>query len=404
MPNRQNLLDSTSGHLLGDISSSATSARVVTDDGTWPATFPFYVTLGESTTHREIVRVDAIVGDQHTIVRGQLGTSGIVHPEAEPYVLGVNREDISRLLAHLEAAAGGGAHPDLATHDALGLATDAELTAHAGTSHGVTDHGLLTGLGDDDHPQYETSAEAAAKVTAHEAAGDPHPTYHTAAEVAGDIGTHAALPNSHHPQAHAIGGADHTGTLAHTALSSVTADQHHTQAHTDSDHTSASRVTVRKNSGADVGTRPRLNLIEGTNVTLTVADDAGGGEVDVTIAAAGGGGGGTTGTADLDFGAFPGKSDASVDVTGQTSIVAGSIVQAWIRPVATADHTADEHLVEELQVIAGNIVAGTGFTIYGVHSPATNEPLTEDRDRVRAPAGGYGTRLYGVWKVAWRWS
>jgi len=358
MPNRQNLLDSTSGHLLGDISSSATSARVVTDDGTWPATFPFYVTLGESTTHREIVRVDAIAGDQHTIVRGQLGTSGIAHPEAEPYVLGVNREDISRLLAHLEGAAGG--HPDLATHDAMGLATDAELAAHAGTSHGVTAHGLLTGLGADDHPQY-----------------------HTAAEVAGDIGAHAALPNSHHTQAHSIGGADHTGTLGHAALSGVTADQHHPQAHADSDHTGASRVTVRKNSGADVGTRPRLNLIEGTNVTLTVADDAGGGEVDVTIAAAGGGGGGTTGTADLDFGAFPGKSDASVDVTGQTGIVAGSIVEAWIRPVATADHTADEHLVEELRVVAGNIVAGTGFTIYGV-------------------SGGH--RLYGVWKVAWRWS
>jgi hypothetical protein len=46
-------------------------------------------------------------------------------------------------------------------------------------------------------------------------------------------------------------------------------------------------VTIRKNSGADVGTRPRLNLIEGSNITLTVLDDAGGNEVDITIAAAG---------------------------------------------------------------------------------------------------------------------
>jgi hypothetical protein len=45
------------------------------------------------------------------------------------------------------------------------------------------------------------------------------------------------------------------------------------------------RVTVRKNTGADVGVRRRLNLIEGANVTLTVADDAGNEEVDVTIAA-----------------------------------------------------------------------------------------------------------------------
>ena len=48
-------------------------------------------------------------------------------------------------------------------------------------------------------------------------------------------------------------------------------------------------ITVRKNSGSDVGTRPRINFIEGSNVTLTVADDAGSNEVDVTIAASGGG-------------------------------------------------------------------------------------------------------------------
>ncbi len=51
-------------------------------------------------------------------------------------------------------------------------------------------------------------------------------------------------------------------------------------------------ITVRKNTGADVGTRARLNFIEGANIVLTIADDAGSGEVDVTIAATGGGGGG----------------------------------------------------------------------------------------------------------------
>lgn len=44
------------------------------------------------------------------------------------------------------------------------------------------------------------------------------------------------------------------------------------------------RVAVRKNTGGVVGTRRRLNLIEGTNVALTVADDVGDEEVDVTIA------------------------------------------------------------------------------------------------------------------------
>jgi hypothetical protein len=50
------------------------------------------------------------------------------------------------------------------------------------------------------------------------------------------------------------------------------------------------RVAVSKNSAGTTGTRRRINLIEGGNITLTVADDAGNEEIDVTIAAAGAGG------------------------------------------------------------------------------------------------------------------
>lgn len=45
------------------------------------------------------------------------------------------------------------------------------------------------------------------------------------------------------------------------------------------------RVAVRKNSTGSVFTRRRINLIEGANVTLTVADDGASEEVDITIAA-----------------------------------------------------------------------------------------------------------------------
>lgn len=65
--------------------------------------------------------------------------------------------------------AGAGEHPDLATHDGLGLATDAELTTHAATTHGTT--------------------------------------------------------------AHSISGVLHTGTLDHASLGSVTANQHHNESH-----------------------------------------------------------------------------------------------------------------------------------------------------------------------------
>lgn len=131
-----------------------------------------------------------------------------------------------------------------------------------------------------------------------------------------------------------------------------------------------------------------------------------------------------TGTATLDFGAFPGASDASVDVTGQTGIVSGSLVEAWIRPVDTADHTADEHMLETIKVFAANIVAGTGFTIYGFNTSQLNEPIevkphdynvittsaTAIGAKVAAPGavagqkGGIGTRIYGQWTVAWAWA
>ena len=131
---------------------------------------------------------------------------------------------------------------------------------------------------------------------------------------------------------------------------------------------------------------------------------------------------GASGTATLNFGAFPGQSDASVAVTGQAGIVAGSLVEAWLRPVDSADHSADEHMLETLKVMAGNIVAGTGFTIYGFNTNQINEPLVDPGEgrthrstgtaaantgqgqvATQRSVGGRGTRIYGQWNVAWVW-
>lgn len=96
---------------------------------------------------------------------------------------------------------------------------------------------------------------------------------------------------------------------------------------------------------------------------------------------------GAQGTATLDFGAFPGSSDATVAVTGQTAIVGGSLAEAWVVPADTADHTIDEHTVEPPAVFVINIVAGTGFTIRGVYQ-----------------GGGQDTRTYGQWNIGWVWN
>jgi hypothetical protein len=85
---------------------------------------------------------------------------------------------------------------------------------------------------------------------------------------------------------------------------------------------------------------------------------------------------GAQGTATVSFGsaaaAQAGASSgpykkATVTVTGQSGIVSGSEVEAWLRaePAGTTQHTHGEliALVEDLQVVACNIVASTGFDI-----------------------------------------
>lgn len=101
-------------------------------------------------------------------------------------------------------------------------------------------------------------------------------------------------------------------------------------------------------------------------------------------------GGVNSGSATIDFGSFPGKSDTSIAVTGQSGIVSGSIISAFIKLTATSDHSVDEHLVENIKVFAGNIVAGTGFTIYGINKNS----LAND---------GIVPMLYGQWSVGWNW-
>lgn len=124
---------------------------------------------------------------------------------------------------------------------------------------------------------------------------------------------------------------------------------------------------------------------------------------------------GAQGSTTIDFGAFPGGSDASVAVS-QPTISGSSLVEAWIFPAATADHTADEHVVESIKVFAGNVQAGVGFTIYAVNTSQLNEPLSKAGvSTFRSAAtsvygyggetvGGIGTRIYGQWSVGWVWN
>jgi hypothetical protein len=110
---------------------------------------------------------------------------------------------------------------------------------------------------------------------------------------------------------------------------------------------------------------------------------------------------GAQGTTTIDFGSFPGGFDASVSVTGQASILSDSLVEAWIVPTATADHTADEHLVERIRVVAGNVAVGTGFTIYAY---APDNPAGVGYVDPRTGSKADSLKLYGLWTVGWVWN
>lgn len=111
---------------------------------------------------------------------------------------------------------------------------------------------------------------------------------------------------------------------------------------------------------------------------------------------------GAQGSVTLDFGAFPGQPMASIAVTGQTGIGTGSLVEVWIAPLDTSDHTAEEHIVDPPQVSAGPPVAGAGFTIYGLTTP--NLVPLQDRPAIGQVGNVGSLMIWGKWNVAWVWN
>lgn len=112
---------------------------------------------------------------------------------------------------------------------------------------------------------------------------------------------------------------------------------------------------------------------------------------------------GAAGTATVNFGAFPGASEASVTVSAP-GIQASSLVEAWILPNTTADHSPDEHRIETLEVTAdqSSIVANTSFVIKISNMSELDEALANQGSQGQAN-GGIGTRIYGAWNVGWVW-
>ena len=92
---------------------------------------------------------------------------------------------------------------------------------------------------------------------------------------------------------------------------------------------------------------------------------------------------GGIGSTTADFGTFPGSSLVTIVVAGQTSILVGSVPQAWVAARATAQHSVDEHALSTLNVTTGNVIAGVGFSIY-VYFADVETP-------------------YGTYAIDWKW-
>ena len=92
----------------------------------------------------------------------------------------------------------------------------------------------------------------------------------------------------------------------------------------------------------------------------------------------------TTGSADIDFGAWPGANETSIAVTGQTGIGAGSKITVSMTAVATSNNTIDDakYAAALIGLSVGTIVNGTGFTIYArsIH------------------------KMQGIFTVTWTWT
>ena len=123
---------------------------------------------------------------------------------------------------------------------------------------------------------------------------------------------------------------------------------------------------------------------------------------------------GAQGSTTIDFGAFPGSSHTTVDVVA-AGVISTSLVEAWIVPTATADHTADEHIVESVRVVGAYLSDGN-LRIHGLNTNEVQPPPTplvvrkdlsarsRSGEAVDAHPRPVAPMPYGQFTVGWVWN
>lgn len=112
---------------------------------------------------------------------------------------------------------------------------------------------------------------------------------------------------------------------------------------------------------------------------------------------------GAQGSVEIDFGAWPGAVEDETDVSA-TGVIVTSLVEAWLVPLATADHTVDEHIamIDSLRVQARYL---SNDNIRIRVQPVYPEQMVYINPEPILEAGQAQKVLtYGKWNVGWVWN
>lgn len=127
--------------------------------------------------------------------------------------------------------------------------------------------------------------------------------------------------------------------------------------------TSLSTITITASISESADTASATSLLTAT-VTASISEspDTVASTVATTALASGG-----QGTCTIDFGSFPGSNEASVTVTGITSILSTSKAEAFVMgDSSTTDHSASDHkyFTAFTGLTCGTPTTATGFIVY----------------------------------------
>jgi hypothetical protein len=108
------------------------------------------------------------------------------------------------------------------------------------------------------------------------------------------------------------------------------------------------------------------------------------------------------GVATVNFGVFPGSPNTQVTIVAADAYDPAATLLAAITPIATGDHSADEHSADppmvSAQVVAGNIVINAAASGRDWPTPA-GTPFGGAASQ--QPIGLQQPQPYGAWSVAW---